>query len=512
MTGWVIAEWYELAPESLSELKENASGSVSTARAGHPVCASSFLRILIIAELRELLATMSLSTYSQDWFDLARKELNISRGLESVGETRFATIYWSLDSTLRGIPAFVLQRHFSDDEDVFNFKRDLTRLGAVLMPFARAIQCLESKDTTPADLYLYWLAVVAQLNDLITKDDNAGPKSKYETTVKKLIRSIANFRFTQLIEDEQSSNVYFTAFVLDPDNRGASILATPNPLAVRPVAISFLGGEPTVKPQRPLIERIGLSLMKILQREYGKEYRPDRTVEQARTAMEEINPYIALRAPADALRALKTQLKAFLNGDAPFDRKKKPNESARDWWVDLLNRDDSDILAALAVKIFSSNPVSMPDERGMSTITWINSKNRNRQDVSTERPSKPVTVNWRDIRATIHGTPNADKTSVDAENAVLETATLEPVDPAHDGLGWLDDGLPDLRSTSNRQFDLAAEFDIKQYLHILANSVEGVSEVSDAGKSDRMEDGRRSLKAAADSVAPKEDEWNSWEI
>lgn len=50
---------------------------------------------------------MSLSTYSQDWFDLARKELNISRGLESIGETRFATIYWSLDSTVRGVPAFV---------------------------------------------------------------------------------------------------------------------------------------------------------------------------------------------------------------------------------------------------------------------------------------------------------------------------------------------------------------------------------------------------------------------
>jgi hypothetical protein len=50
---------------------------------------------------------MSLSSYSQDWFDLARKSLDISRGLESVGETRFATIYWSLDSTLRGIPAFM---------------------------------------------------------------------------------------------------------------------------------------------------------------------------------------------------------------------------------------------------------------------------------------------------------------------------------------------------------------------------------------------------------------------
>lgn len=102
-----------------------------------------------------------------------------------------------------------------DDDDVFSFRRDLTRLGAVLMPFARAIQCLESKDTTPADVYLYWLSVVAQLHDLITTDDNSG-KRKYTTTVKELIRSITNFRFSQLIENERSSNVYLTAFVLDP--------------------------------------------------------------------------------------------------------------------------------------------------------------------------------------------------------------------------------------------------------------------------------------------------------
>ncbi|KAJ7933219.1 hypothetical protein B0H13DRAFT_2262883 [Mycena leptocephala] len=415
----------------------------------------------IIAELREVLAFMSLSSYSQDWFDLARKSLGISRGLESIGETRFSTIYWSLDSTLHGIPAFTsIVRNPRLVLTARSYK-GISWMRKTLMPFARAIQCLESKDTTPADVYLYWLAVVAQLNDLITKDDNAGIKSKYERTVKELIRSIANFRFAQLIEEEQSSNVYFTAFVLDPDNRGASILATPNPLAVKSVAISFRMGEPTVKPQQPLVERIGLSLMKILQREYGNEYRPDRTVEQARTAMDQINPYIAQRAPTDALRALK----------------------------------------ALAVKLFSSNPVSMPD--AMPDVVLI-------LPPLKERPSKPVTVNWRDIRATIHGTPNTDKTLVDSE--LPGTGTLQPVDQGRDGLSWLDGGLPDLRSTSNRQFDLAAEFDIRQYLDILADSVEGASEVSDFSTSDRepsMEGSRLSLRAAADSFAPKEDEWSS---
>lgn len=60
---------------------------------------------------------------------------------------------------------------------------------------------------------------------------------------------------------------------------------------------------------------------------------------------------------------------------------------------------------------------------------------------------------------------------MDAEITDPENTTLEPVDLAHDGLDWLNDSLPDLRSASNRQFDLAAQFDIKQYLHILADSV-----------------------------------------
>ncbi|KAJ6488723.1 hypothetical protein DFH09DRAFT_1339131 [Mycena vulgaris] len=85
----------------------------------------------------------------------------------------------------------MLKKHFLDDEDVYKFRCDLTRLVSVLMPFAWAIQSLESKDTTPTDVYF--------------KDDDAGNKSKYATTVKELIRSIANFQFLQLIEEEHAS-------------------------------------------------------------------------------------------------------------------------------------------------------------------------------------------------------------------------------------------------------------------------------------------------------------------
>ena len=107
----------------------------------------------------------------------------------------------------------MLDAIFEDEDTSFKFQRDLKRLGAVLMPFARAIQCLEAKDTNPGDVYTYWLAVVAHLHDLITKDSD---KSRYTTEFKERIRQIANYRFSELIDNKHASNIYLTAFVLDP--------------------------------------------------------------------------------------------------------------------------------------------------------------------------------------------------------------------------------------------------------------------------------------------------------
>ena len=60
----------------------------------------------MINQLREVLALMSISSYALANFDEAREDLHIERGLISIGETRFGSIYWSLDSILDGIPAF----------------------------------------------------------------------------------------------------------------------------------------------------------------------------------------------------------------------------------------------------------------------------------------------------------------------------------------------------------------------------------------------------------------------
>ncbi len=50
---------------------------------------------------------MGQSTYALDHFDHERTRLGIGCGLESIGNTRFGTIYWSAESVLRGIDALV---------------------------------------------------------------------------------------------------------------------------------------------------------------------------------------------------------------------------------------------------------------------------------------------------------------------------------------------------------------------------------------------------------------------
>jgi hypothetical protein len=54
--------------------------------------------------LRGILSALSASTYSREHYDYQRKADNVTRGLVSIGETRFATLYWSGESLLRGLP------------------------------------------------------------------------------------------------------------------------------------------------------------------------------------------------------------------------------------------------------------------------------------------------------------------------------------------------------------------------------------------------------------------------
>ena len=47
------------------------------------------------------------------------------------------------------------------------FQVALAKLVAITGPYTKAIQCLESAHTTCTDIYLYWLAIVTQMEQLL---------------------------------------------------------------------------------------------------------------------------------------------------------------------------------------------------------------------------------------------------------------------------------------------------------------------------------------------------------
>ncbi|KAF9237836.1 hypothetical protein BU15DRAFT_75631 [Melanogaster broomeanus] len=233
------------------------------------------------------------------------------------------------------------------------------------------------------------------------------------------IRAIANTRFNEMIEDAPN-DTYIVAFFLNPAYRTAPIYKDNNPLAIPTITISKKGGTPkcTTKVPADLLQRVGVSLQKMLRHEFGDAFtNTDWKTPQKQMQLQ--NPLLSKYHPADALTRLKDQLKAYAKGIDPFNRPiRTKTESTVDWWAGVQKDTDADVLGALALKIFSAVPTSIVDERTMSTITWLNASRRSSQHVSTlqdhikirqwhrykpendKPPFKPV-VHWRDVDATV---------------------------------------------------------------------------------------------------------------
>ena len=50
------------------------------------------------------------------------------------------------------------------------FESNLDQLLLVIGPIAKSIKCLEASHSTVADVYMFWLAIMASLEDLIKND------------------------------------------------------------------------------------------------------------------------------------------------------------------------------------------------------------------------------------------------------------------------------------------------------------------------------------------------------
>ncbi len=89
------------------------------------------------------------------------------------------------------------------------FEMSLQQFLSVTEPLAKSITCLESTHATAADVYVFWLAIMASMDDIL-KSDIGLPNEVAER-----IRRLCNYRFNQSIHDGPS-DIFITAFFLDP--------------------------------------------------------------------------------------------------------------------------------------------------------------------------------------------------------------------------------------------------------------------------------------------------------
>ncbi|KAG9041166.1 hypothetical protein FS837_012651 [Tulasnella sp. UAMH 9824] len=335
--------------------------------------------------VRRLLQFFRHSTAGTNHLRNTLDKFGISRGLEAIGNTRFATVYYACNSVLRCLPALyqligadktieLTQKEdnclfVADSRGALNFKLELQKLVRVLRPFALSIKCLESAHSTPADVFIYWFGVMTEYKEIFsTNTDELKKKTILE------IRGIINRRYLGMVKDGPLGDVYITSFFLKPRYRDAAALNQPDPLRRTFVLRKKTGNDDqdlisSVPIRKETFLRIGKFLCKVLlRREYS----------QPPSALAALPDVLKGLDPEFASADLTQQLVTYAKRDYPFNLPIVDSECPLIWWKKLQYHSQASLLALLSI---CAN--SMADERTMSKVTKLNTHLRNRQEVQT---------------------------------------------------------------------------------------------------------------------------------
>ncbi|KAH9839723.1 uncharacterized protein C8Q71DRAFT_703094 [Rhodofomes roseus] len=242
-----------------------------------------------------------------------------------------------------------------DSASTLTFETQLNQLLSVSLPYAKTIVCLESAQCTLADVFLYWCGIASDLKTVLSQRASGIPDS-----VKSEVRAIFNTRWSEMFEDGPT-DVHLAAVYLDPVYLKSDLFKEP---VSDPPAKSDPGAR--IKHLR-IFKRVGKYLVVLL----GAEV--------------EHGDHPLLHVPEEEKRAVKkrffSQLMAYAQDDHPFSAPHKQGQTVLEWWEAHRESPHADILAALAIKIYSVMTNSMPDERTASIFTRLNSPVRNRMSM-----------------------------------------------------------------------------------------------------------------------------------
>jgi hypothetical protein len=82
------------------------------------------------------------------------------------------------------------------------------------LPAVKALACLEANEATPADVYLFWHAVMHATREVVSN-----PKADFPLSVQHEIIGILNSRYRQIFVDGNLANtLYLAAVYLNPSD------------------------------------------------------------------------------------------------------------------------------------------------------------------------------------------------------------------------------------------------------------------------------------------------------
>ncbi|KAG2086372.1 ribonuclease H-like domain-containing protein [Suillus cothurnatus] len=181
----------------------------------------------LMSMLKGIIKYFSKSMYSTT---ILRKERNLAgddepvKALEKIGKTRFGT-YWTttaanaLDPCLPHIRNLVVAKASKYQiQGMFmnrasgkysKFEQSILQYITIVAPIIHALWSLEAAHANASDVFIFWLAIIATLNDLFSKGPNV---TGVPVSLACEVTAIINKRYHEFFTNE----VYFVAFTLDP--------------------------------------------------------------------------------------------------------------------------------------------------------------------------------------------------------------------------------------------------------------------------------------------------------
>ncbi|KAG1766267.1 ribonuclease H-like domain-containing protein [Suillus occidentalis] len=250
-------------------------------------------------------------------------------------------------------------------------EQDLGTYVMLVGPFIRSLWSLEASHANASDVFVFWLAIAATLEELFAKGEE---QTGIPVSLARCVTAIFNSRWKEFF----SNDVYFVAFALDPryplsDNIMKSALAAPTihiPAQISNVSASAERPMPHPRAYHRVKEFLKPMLRAMVEHNKVHELK------------DPISLLVHEIGAAGVVDEFRRQLEAYFHNEWPFNTPLQDGNTLA-WWNMLLPHPHACVLAALAVKIFSVLINSMPDERTGSKLTWLNSAIRGNQNAQT---------------------------------------------------------------------------------------------------------------------------------